>query len=76
MDFKLTLFNLSPNTDARVLAGQVLEDYGEGFDAAKGDFTATATSYDRVEVVAKDVAKGDAKMLREDIFRDFGDEDE
>jgi len=71
-DFKLTLYGLS--TDPQELAEGIIETYGEDYDAALGDFTAERVG-ETVEVVAKNVAKGDMRVLREDLYRDFGDED-
>ena len=75
MDYKLTLFNLAPDTDLKDLAEGIIENYGEDFDAPRGDFTAEPVG-DTVEIVAKDVTGGDMMVLREDIYRDFGDEDD
>jgi hypothetical protein len=70
-NFKLTISSVS--TDPAALAEGILENYGEDFDAALGDFTTSVVS-GYVEVVANDVTKGDMRILIEDIYRDFGDE--
>jgi|SRR5580765_6144155 len=75
MDYKLTIYNLAPDTDLKDLAEGIIENYGETFDAGRGDFTAEPVG-DTVEIVAKDVAAGDMQVLTEDIYRDFGDEDD
>lgn len=75
MEYKLTLYNLSDNTSPQALAEGIMDNYGEDFDAGLGDFTAKRVD-DLVEVIAKNVAAGDVRVLREDIYRDFGDEDE
>ena len=72
-NFKLTISNIS--TDPTALADGILENYGEDFDAARGDFI-TSVEGDSVEVFAIDVTKGDVRTLVEDIYRDFGDEDD
>lgn len=74
-DYKLTIRNIS--TDPAQLAQGILDRHGENFDAARGDFTAAVTpNGTTVEIVARDVTKGDMRILVEDIYRDFGDEDD
>ena len=73
-DFKLKLYNLSPDTDAEQVAADVVDNYGDAYDAPD-EFSASVVG-GNVEVVARNVAKGDMRVLREDIYRDFGDEDD
>jgi predicted ATPase len=75
MDYKLTLYNLHQGTDLAALAQDIEDNYGDNFDLDNGDFSAKAEA-GVVEVIAKDVAKGDMKILREDIYRDFGDDED
>jgi hypothetical protein len=72
MNYKLTLRDISSD----IFPEDLFEDTAKHYGATQGDVLVDATDKDKIEIVLKDVALGDAKALAEDIYRDYGDEDE
>jgi len=71
VNYKLTITKIdAPLTDA---AKEILSEHGDGFDAARGDFTVTPRENVALEIVVNDVTKGDMAMLVRDIETMYGE---
>jgi hypothetical protein len=67
-DFKLTLTSLP--ADAARTAADILATYGGDFDADLGEFFSYVEG-DTIEIIAKNVGKGDVKSLSDDLLDEY-----
>ena len=72
MDYKLTITFDDTPLDLQEVAEKIVAEHGENFDAARGDFT-VSTEDSKLVILAKDVARGDMRMLAHDIENEYGD---
>ena len=73
MNYSITL-RVNDSNEGDTLAKAIVENYGESFDTAIGDFTVERRGGRRLEILAKNVAEGDVRVFVEDIGRDFADD--
>jgi len=66
-DFKLSITNIA-DAFAAIAA---IEAHGEDFDAARGDFVVSTVNDGTIEVLVKDVAKGDIQALVDDLHNEI-----
>lgn len=69
MDYKLQILGFAGQADE--VAAAILAKHGANFDAERGDFTVgTEEAGGRVVIYAKEVGRGDMKMLAEDLHQE------
>lgn len=67
-DFRITISDIE-GVEPSTLAESIMDAHGDGFDAARGDFTCEVDG-ERVIITVLDVTGGDVDMLASDIESD------
>ena len=57
--------------DAEGVASQILDAYGDDYDAKLGDFTVEVLDANAIQVILRDVALGDVKAVAEGVIDDI-----